>query len=161
MSPINPKSKKYRSHDLKRGVDFIGVCVIFYCHDGQGNLLLHKRSKNCRDEVGRWDVGGGALEFGEDFEEAAKREILEEYCTVPAQLKFIRTYNAIRKEGSKSHWIAIVYSALLDPDQVSIGDPEKMDEIGWFSEKNLPDPMHSQFEPFLKYIKNEIFPKSR
>lgn len=42
------KAKK----DLQRGIDFIGITCVFYCHDGQGNFLMHKRSKNCRDEIG-------------------------------------------------------------------------------------------------------------
>ncbi len=79
--PLNQTSKKYLKMDLKKGVDFIGITCVFYCHDGKGKLLLHKRSKNCRDEVGRWHVGGGSMEFGEDFEETVKREIKEEYCT--------------------------------------------------------------------------------
>lgn len=53
--------------DLKRGVDFIGVTVPFVIHDGKKNFLLQKRSKNCRDEQGRWDVGGGSMEFGEEW----------------------------------------------------------------------------------------------
>ena len=57
-----------QAHDLKRGIDYIGVTVVFYCHDGAGRLLLHKRSVACRDEQGRWDVGGGSMEFGETFE---------------------------------------------------------------------------------------------
>ena len=69
--------------DAKRGVDYIGVVCCFFCHDGNGKLLMHKRSKNCRDEIGVWDCGGGAMEFGEDFEQAARREIGEEYGVAP------------------------------------------------------------------------------
>lgn len=50
---------------MRQGFDYIGVTTVFYCHDGKGNLLLHKRSQTCRDEKGRWDCGGGALKFGE------------------------------------------------------------------------------------------------
>ncbi len=50
---------------MKKGIDYIGVTCVFYCHDGKGKLLLHKRSENCRDEKGRWDCGGGAMELGE------------------------------------------------------------------------------------------------
>ena len=31
-----------KAFDLRKGVDFIGVTCVFYCHDGQGNLLLPK-----------------------------------------------------------------------------------------------------------------------
>ena len=36
-----------KKKDLQGGVDYIGVTVVFYCHDGKGNFLMHKRSKNC------------------------------------------------------------------------------------------------------------------
>ena len=64
-----------------KGVDYPGVTVVFLCHDGKGNYLLGKRSKNCRDEQGRWDSGGGGLDLGSSVEETLKREIKEEYCT--------------------------------------------------------------------------------
>lgn len=38
---------------MKNGIDYIGVGVVFFCHDGGGNFLMNKRSKNSRDEQGR------------------------------------------------------------------------------------------------------------
>lgn len=46
--------------DRLRGINHIGVTVCFVIHDGRGNVLLQKRSQRCRDEKGRWDIGGGA-----------------------------------------------------------------------------------------------------
>ncbi len=75
--------------DLKRGVDFIGVTVAFIIHDGNKNFLLQKRSKNCRDEQGTWDVGGGSMEFGEEWDEAVNREIQEELGVKPTEVIFL------------------------------------------------------------------------
>ena len=83
-----------RKHDLKRGVDYIGVNVVFYCHDGKGNILLHKRSQQCRDELGRWDSGAGSMEFGESFADAVTREVFEEYGVKPKKIEYVMT-----KEG--------------------------------------------------------------
>lgn len=55
---------------MKKGIDYIGVTVSFYCHDGAGNFVLHKRNHNCRDEHGCWDFGGGGLKHGETLEDA-------------------------------------------------------------------------------------------
>ena len=63
-------------YDLKRGIDFVGVTCSFLCHDGNGRILMHKRSQNCRDEQGRWDLGAGALEHGESVKKAVEREKL-------------------------------------------------------------------------------------
>jgi ADP-ribose pyrophosphatase YjhB (NUDIX family) len=141
--------------DLRKGVDFIGVTCVFYCHDGKGNLLMHKRSENCRDEVGRWDPGAGSMEFGETFLETVTREIREEYCVTPRNIKFWSVSNVLRKNGkTKTHWIAILVTAKVDPKKCKIGEPSKMDEIGWFSVDKLPSPLHSMVRKHLRMIRD-------
>lgn len=145
-------------HDLKRGIDFIGVTCSFVCHDGKGNVLLHKRSKNCRDEQGNWDNGGGAHEFGHNFEDTIKREIEEEYGAKAFNLQFVKVYDAHRKldDGTPTHWVSVLYVAQVDPEQAKNNEPHKIDEIGWFTLDNLPSPLHSQakhtFESAKKYL---------
>jgi len=139
---------------MKKGVDYIGVTVVFYCHDGKGHLLLHKRSDKCRDEQGRWDCGGGSMEVGETFEQAVKREIKEEYCCNVEDLKLVGINNVLRNNGSeKTHWIAVLFAVKLDPKKVSIGDKEKMVELGWFKSNKLPSPLHSMYLTHLKFVK--------
>jgi len=151
------RGKKYLEYDLKRGVDFIGVTCVFFCHDGKGNVLLHKRSNKCRDEVGRWDCGAGAMEFGEEFEEAVKREIKEEYGIEPLALHFAGASNILRKNGAVgTHWIALIFAARIEPEKVKIGEPEKVDEHGWFPLNKLPDPLHSALPKHLNMVKTII-----
>lgn len=45
------------AHMIK-GVDYTGVCIIYFCHDAKGNFIMAKRSPQARDERGRWDIGG-------------------------------------------------------------------------------------------------------
>lgn len=139
---------------MRRGIDFIGVTCSFVCHDGKGNFLMHKRSKNCRDEHGRWDNGGGAHEFGATFEETIKREIFEEYGTTPFNLKFIKTYDAHRKldDGTPTHWVSVVYAAQVNPKKVTNNEPYKIDELGWFKFDKLPFPLHSQSKHTLESV---------
>ncbi len=147
-----------KSFDLKKGVDFIGVTASFYCHDGKGNFLMHKRSKNCRDEIGRWDAGSGSMEFGETPEEAAIREIGEEYCVKPKKLHLCGVRNVLRMNGKqRTHWISFVFVAEVDPKKVKIGEPDKMDELGWFRMNKLPKPLHSVFMDQIKMIKKSGF----
>jgi 8-oxo-dGTP diphosphatase len=142
------------AYDLKKGVDFIGVTVPFVVHDGKGNVLLQKRSQNCRDEQGTWDVGGGSMEFGETFEQTVRREVLEELCSEAAEVKFLKAYNAIRdNDGILTHWIALAHSVKVDPRKVKIGEPERIDEIGWFTLGKLPAPLHSMMERSLDAAK--------
>ena len=143
-----------KSFDLKKGVDFIGLTCVFFCHDGDGNLLMHKRSKNCRDEIGRWDTGSGSMEFGETPERAVVREIQEEYSVQPKNLQFCGVRNVLRMNGTvQTHWVAFVFVAQVNPKKVKIGEPEKMEELAWFPLTKLPKPLHSAFDAQLKMIK--------
>jgi len=140
--------------DSKKGVNFIGVTCVFFCHDGKGRLLMHRRSKNCRDEKGRWDCGSGSMEFGESFEEAARREIHEEYCVKPRKLNFCGVTNVIRKNSrQKTHWIAAIFATKVNPEHIKIGEPHKMKEIGWFLTAKLPRPLHSMLLKHLGVVR--------
>ena len=129
---------------MKAGVDYTGVTVSFYCHDGKGNFLLHKRSQTCRDEQGTWDFGGGKLEFGEDLEDAVLREVREEYCCEGEIQEKLPAVSRIRdNHGVKTHWVSVSYIIKVEPEDARIGEPDDMDEIGWFRLDALPDPLHS------------------
>lgn len=129
---------------MKPGIDYIGVTVSFYCHDGQGNWLMHKRSNKCRDEWGVWDVGGGKLELGEDLDEAVLREVREEYGVDGLLQERLPPFCIFRElpDGTKTHWLCISHVILVDRSKVIIGEPEKMDELGWFRLGEFPDPHH-------------------
>ncbi|MDP2838027.1 MAG: NUDIX domain-containing protein [Candidatus Moranbacteria bacterium] len=144
-----------KSFDLKKGVDFIGVTCVFLCHDGQGNFLMHRRSKNCRDEIGKWDTGSGSMEFGETPEQAVTREIEEEYCVKPKKLQFAGIRNALRvnQHQEPTHWVALLFVAQVDSKKVRIGEPDKMEELRWFRMNELPKPLHSAFHDQVKTIK--------
>ena len=136
--------------DHRRGIDHIGVSVSFIIHDGNGNIMLHKRGQQARDEQGRWDVGGGALEFGESIDDAIRRELKEEFCADAIDIEFLTAFDAHREHnGVPTHWIALLHAVKIDPSQVQNGEPHKIEEISWFTSKNLPSPLHSQFEKAL------------
>ncbi|MEI7674630.1 MAG: NUDIX domain-containing protein [bacterium] len=137
-----------------RGVDYIGVTVTFVIHDGKGNFLLQKRSQLTRDEQGTWDVGGGALEFGEEWNHAVEREVEEEIGVKPLKVEFLKAFNALREnQGVKTHWIALVHAVQVDPSKVKINEPEKIDEIAWFTLELLPSPLHSKIKESLEAAK--------
>ncbi|HSX46883.1 MAG TPA: NUDIX hydrolase [Patescibacteria group bacterium] len=139
----------------RRGIDHVGVTVCSIIHDGTGRVLLMKRGQEARDERGNWDICGGALEHGESLVDAIEREVKEELCAAALDIKFLGAGEAhrVNHEGQKTHWIWLMHSALVDPQQVKIGEPHKIDEIGWFTEKSLPSPRHSQFPHAYKAAK--------
>jgi 8-oxo-dGTP diphosphatase len=131
------------------------VSCVFVCHDGNGRVLLARRSAGARDEPGVWDCGAGALEFGETFEEAVTREVTEEYVAAPRSIELLGVRNVVRADPP-SHWVAVIFAVLLDPAETGIGEPHKFDELGWFALDALPRPLHSQFPATL-----EIFTRAR
>lgn len=139
---------------MERGPD--GITCVFFCHDGEGNFVMHKRSQNCRDEKGRWDVGGGAVRFREHHEDTVRREIMEEYGATPLNMRFIDIQTLLREEdGRLTHWVALIYIVRVNRNEVKINDPEKMDEIGWFRKDSWPAPLHSQFIRCLEVVQRD------
>ena len=136
---------------MKPGIDYIGVTVTFYCTDGKGNWAFHKRSQKCRDEQGHWDCGGGTLEFGESFEEGVLREVAEEYGCKGSILQQLPPMNRIRmNNGVATHWVSLAFIIKVNPKEVRINEPAAMDDIGWFTLDNLPQPLHSTIPLRLK-----------
>jgi ADP-ribose pyrophosphatase YjhB (NUDIX family) len=143
---------------MKKGEDYIGVCVTYFCHDGNGNFLFNKRGENCRDEKGVWDCGGGGLEFKDTVEETLKKEIKEEYCTDVLEYEFLGFMDVHREDsGVRTHWIALDHKVLVDKDKVKNGEPHKFDEIGWFKLDKLPSPLHSQIPNCIKKYKDKLY----
>ena len=140
---------------MRQGSDYVGVCVVYFCHDGKGNILFAKRSVNARDEQNRWDIGGGGVEFGETVEHTLRKEIKEEYNAEVLNFEFLGFRDVHRfHDGKPTHWIALDYKVLIDPNNVKVGEPHKFDDLRWFTLDTLPDPVHSQFPDFLKRYEN-------
>lgn len=139
------------SMELQKGIDHVGITIVFACHDGEGNFLLAKRSSNCRDEHGTWDPGAGGLELHDTVLDTLHKEIAEEYCTSVLNHEFLG-FRDVRREqnGKQTHWVALDFKVLVDRNKVRNGEPHKFDEIGWFRLGEFPTPFHSQFPRFLK-----------
>jgi len=139
---------------MKPGIDFIGIGVVFFCHDGKGNVLMSRRNSNARNENGRWDIGGGKLELGESVEDALVREIKEEYLTDVEEKEFLGfrdVFDLVGKEGvrEETHWIVLDFKVLVDREKSGNGEPHKFDDVQWFPIGNFPTPLHSQLPTFL------------
>lgn len=97
----------------------------------------------------------GALEFGETFEEGVVREVKEEYCADALEIVQLGVYNNIRENnGTTSHWVNVVYGVKVDPAQAKIGEPHKMEDIGWFTPDALPAPGHTTLQRMVQFAKD-------
>ena len=54
------------------------LCVRLILFDQHGHILVLKRSPQSNTNPGKWELPGGKIDAGEAFDDALKREILEE-----------------------------------------------------------------------------------
>ena len=96
-----------------------------------------------KDEQGKWDCSGGTLKFGEQPFDGALRKLKSQYVVEPISHEQLPACSIlIDINGQPTHWLAVPFIFQIDRDQVKIGEPEKMVEIGWFSLDILPEPLH-------------------
>ncbi|KAK5446603.1 hypothetical protein LTS15_009535 [Exophiala xenobiotica] len=117
---------------LASAVPRIGVAV-FIVHpsptpsDPSGwKLLLGQRLGS--HGSGTWALPGGHLEMGEEFEDCAAREILEETGLVVEKVAFLTATNdVLHQRDSGKHYVTIWMSARVAPDAnvVALAQPEE------------------------------------
>jgi len=115
---------------MQKGLDYTGIAIVYLCHDGNGNYLFSKRSRNCRDEHARWDCGGGALEFGHTVEHTLRKEIAEEYGTTVVHYEFLG-YRDVHRDngGTETHWLALDFLVEVDRSPARNMEPHKFETI--------------------------------
>lgn len=116
---------------MKRAVDYIGVgigAVIIK----NGKLFLSKRGKKSQNEEDKWELPGGAMEYGESFEQTVIREIREEFGFTIKPIEWLEPFNHfIPKE--QQHWVALCFICEVVKGIPRIKEPDKSSEIGWYS----------------------------
>ena len=142
---------------MQKGEDFTGVAVVYFCHDGKGNVLFSKRGTNSRDEQGTWDIGGGGVEFSDTIINTLKKEIAEEYCTDVLDYEFLGYRDVHRKHnGKKTHWVTLDFKVLVDREKAKNGEPHKFDAVEWFTLEKLPSPLISPMLNFIEKYKDKL-----
>ncbi|GAA3811163.1 NUDIX domain-containing protein [Deinococcus aetherius] len=111
----------------------VGVGVLILNDAGEVLLTLRRRAP----EAGCWSIAGGKVEFMETLEETAVREAHEE---TGLHVELVRllcvTDHLVPAEGQ--HWVAPAYLACIVGGQLSNPEPEKTEEVRFFSPGALP-----------------------
>ncbi len=142
---------------MQKGIDYVGVTISYFCHDGNGNYILNKRGLNCRDEHGTWDNGGGSLEFSIPVVENLKKEIKEEYNADVLEYEFLGYRDVHRVQNKiQTHWVSLDFKVKVDPQQVKNNEPHKFVDVQWFSLGNFPETLHSQLPKALEMYNEKL-----
>jgi 8-oxo-dGTP diphosphatase len=127
----------------------VGVGVIVL----KGSKVLLLKRKNAHGD-GTWCFPGGHLEFNENIEDCAKREVMEE---AGIKIKNIRrgsyTNDIFKKEGK--HYITIHVVTEYKSGKAMIRESEKCEKLEWFTWDNLPKPL---FLPLRNLLKQKFNP---
>lgn len=114
----------------------VGVGVMIFNKDGR--ILLGKRKGS--HGAGEYSFPGGHLEYGESFEECAKREVMEECGDIEiCNIKFQLVANVCKYHPR--HDIYLGFIADLHKGEPRVGEPEKCESWDWYELNNLPEPL--------------------
>jgi 8-oxo-dGTP diphosphatase len=122
----------------------VGVAAIVI----KDNKILLGRRKNSHGE-GSWQFPGGHLEYKEEIEACAKREVLEETGIKIKNIK-LGPYTNDVFENEKKHYITLFVISEYHSGELTLKEPEKCAEWGWFGWNKLPNP---QFLPIINLLK--------
>lgn len=88
---------------------------------------------------GTWGLPGGHLEFGEDFETCAQREVLEETGLYIKNIRRATFTNDIFVNENK-HYITIFMLADYDGGDAQVCEPDKCERWEWVEWETMPEP---------------------
>ena len=117
--------------------DMWGLTVGGICEYNNKILLLKLRSISAHDAC-KWEIPGGKVKKNEFFDDALKREYLEE---TGLEIEIDSLYNAIQKNytacktGESIKSIQLIMKVSAKTDEVVISDEHDM--YGWFTKEEI------------------------
>jgi 8-oxo-dGTP diphosphatase len=115
----------------------VGVGVLIF---KDGKLLMAQRQPDSKQGNGTWCPPGGKLDFGESWEDCAKRETKEEAGIEITNVRFLGVTNDIFKD-EKLHFITIYMQADWKSGKPRVMEPHKIAHWGWYDPSKLPQPL--------------------
>ena len=115
---------------------FVTVDTIVFRKEGQETeILLIKRGRD--PFQGKWAIPGGFVDFNEDLNIAASRELEEETGLKDIKLQQLHTFGTPGRDP-RGHMISIVYWG-MSKENAQVTGADDATEALWFSINELPD----------------------
>lgn len=128
----------------------VGVGIGVYIFKGD-KVLLGQRQAASTHGAGFWCPPGGKLDFGETFEDCAKREVAEECGLEISEPHIITCTNDIHEEGV--HFVTVSMGAKWISGEPEVLEAHKIAQWSWFHISDLPSPL---FLPVEKVVRSGI-----
>lgn len=119
------------------------------------NQVLLLRRFNTGYEDGNYSVVAGHVDLGETVTQAAIREASEEVGVIlqPQDIQVVHTMNR-RSDDERIDFFAVVKSW---KGEITNNEPEKCDELSWFSTDSLPSNIISYVKYAIENYQNELY----
>lgn len=96
------------------------------------NVLLMKRGAAARDEIGKWEFPGGAVDIEETPENAVLREVYEELGpALEISIVCLLSVDEFTTPDTNNRWRSYTYLINLISGEPQIMEPEKCSQIKW------------------------------
>jgi len=128
---------------MGEGFPRVGIGVIV---TRNGKILLGERLRG--HGAGTFEIPGGHLEFGETFEEAAKREVFEE--TNIDTIDVIGIVSLGNDIAFDKHYVSIGILAEYRSGDIRDAEPDQSRNWTWYDPNDLPTPMFPHSHRVIK-----------
>lgn len=129
----------------------VGVACIIW---KDGKFLIGRRLGAHGADT--WSVPGGHLEFGENIEDAAAREVQEESGLKVKDIRFLALTNDYMPDEDK-HYITIWMEADWESGEPALLEPDKWVDQQWRTFQTLPSPLFEPCWQNLRKAKPDLF----
>ena len=103
-----------------------------------------------------WSIPGGHREYGESWEECAKREVLEETGLEITNVRLLTVTNDLF-ENDQKHYITLWVESDWVSGKESVTEPDKLIQLAWRDFASLPSPLFDPCWKNLKKAKPKLF----
>ena len=125
--------------------EYQSVGIIMVARDTNRFFMLHRVNYPVA-----WSALAGGMEGNEDPIETVKREIKEE---IGLNANLVKDIKVVGTSNTMGHTHYVMVGFVDNEFKVPRLQKEENDTYGWFTEENLPSPLHPGFLKSLEMIK--------
>ena len=120
-----------------------------------GKMVLGKRhvdpekASSLLGGAGSWTFPGGKLDFGESFEDAVAREVLEE-TGLEIQSRRLQLISVSNDVVGNAHFVTLGFLHELAEGEPQVKEPDEITMWDWFQISNPPSPLFIATQRILR-----------